>query len=136
MSDEVKAIQSGLRNDAPSANPKDAMGRAKASLALIPPPALFEMAKAMRFGADKYGAYNWRRSRVRQMVYLEAALRHIEQLIDGEDLDDESRAAHEAHVMAGMAIIIDARKYNMLIDDRPVTPAPQGDSHGRRCDDA
>lgn len=101
-------------------NPKDRIGLTKPPLRLVPPAALIYMSRVMGLGADKYGPYNWREKAVRRTVYLEAALRHLLQALDGEDIDTESGMPHEAHAASCMAIVLDALAYGNLIDDRPV----------------
>lgn len=100
-------------------NPKDIIGLTKPPLRLVPPALIIFVSRAMALGAKKYGPYNWRSNRVRRTVYLEAAMRHILQALDGEDLDAESGIPHEAHAAACMGIILDAKHIGALIDDRP-----------------
>ena len=100
-------------------NPKDLLGIKKPPLELIPPTALVAEAVVFKLGAKKYGAYNWRTKKVRSMVYLGAALRHIATLIDGDDLDAESGQSHAAHARACLGIFIDAQQTGNLVDDRP-----------------
>lgn len=104
----------------PDSNPKSAFGIKKPSLHLVPGTALMYLAKVMALGAAKYGAHNWRDQPVAATVYVSAALRHIFQWLDGEDIDPESGAPHIAHAMADMAILLDAYAQGTLIDDRPV----------------
>lgn len=99
-------------------DPKQAIGATKPPLALIPPAAEEECAKALACGAAKYGTFNWRENNVEIMTYLHAMKRHIGKILDGEDIDPESGAAHEGHIMASCAIILDARRHNMLLDNR------------------
>lgn len=108
---------------APSLDPKAAFGIQKPQLHLIPPAANEEMAKALALGARKYGERNWLKNRVAMTTYLAAMKRHIDRIIDGEDIDPESDAHHLGHVMAGCAIVLDARRHGMLEDDR-VLPKP------------
>lgn len=109
-------------------NPKDVMGSQKDLIHLVPPEAIRGISKAMKYGAREakradgtlgYGDYNWRFTKVRLTVYLDAIMRHTMALIDGQDLDPDSGLAHEYHIGANIAIIADAKKYNCLIDDRP-----------------
>jgi hypothetical protein len=104
-------------------NPKDIIGMTKPPLRLVPPALIIWASRAMALGAKKYGPYNWRSNRVRRTVYLEAAMRHILQALDGEDLDEESGIPHEAHAAACMGIILDANSIGALIDDRPTKGA-------------
>lgn len=104
-------------------NPKDLLGLRKPPLRLVPPAFLVYVSKVMGLGAEKYGEYNWREKAVRRTVYLEAAMRHLLQALDGEDADPESGMPHEAHAAACMAIVLDSLAYGNLIDDR-TTPGP------------
>jgi len=100
-------------------NPKAIHGRAKPSLALMPAAAMIEAAGVFQLGADKYGPFNWRKDPVEAMTYANAALRHIASWIDGNDNDAESGEHELAHAMCCMAIVLDARANDKLIDDRP-----------------
>ena len=113
----------GIRNAAVSNNPKHRVGLTKAPLSLVPRSAKIHLAMALADGAEKYGAYNWRIEAVNMRIYLEAAERHLDALLDGEDKADDSGLHHAAHIMACMAIILDAQAQGKLIDDRPVEGA-------------
>jgi len=102
-----------------SLDPKGLAGLAKPQLQLIPPALNVETAMALACGAEKYGPWNWRENRVEIMTYLGAMRRHIDRLIDGEDIDPESGAHHLGHVAAGCGIVLDARKAGTLVDNRP-----------------
>jgi hypothetical protein len=104
--------------EAVKGNPKDAFGLKKTPLRLLPWTALCYLAKVMGVGAAKYNPWNWRTDKPRATVYYEAALRHLFAAIDGQDLDEETGLPHTAHVMANMAILIDAQETGSLIDDR------------------
>jgi hypothetical protein len=99
-------------------NPKDRLGIKKVPLCLVPFVALIQMAMAFAEGARKYGAFNWRRKKVRRSVYIEAILRHAIALNAGEDIDPDSGLPHEAKLMACAAIMLDAKEAGCLIDDR------------------
>ena len=102
-------------------DPKGEAGAKKPQLQLIPPVLGVETAKALVNGA-KYGPWNWRHTPVEMMTYLGAMKRHIDALIDGEDIDPESGAHHLGHVAAGCGIVLDARKHGTLVDNRPPFP--------------
>lgn len=104
---------------ADSPNPKDLIGQTKPRLSLVPPALALYTAGVMELGAKKYGPYNWRKHKVLRTVYIEAAMRHLAALLDGEDLDPESGFPHEGHVASCMGIILDAQASGQLIDDRP-----------------
>lgn len=100
-------------------NPKFGEGLKKPPLGLVPKVLLEETAAALALGASKYGAWNWRENEVDAMTYVHAALRHLEQWKEGEDDDPESERSHLGHVAACLAIILDAKSVNMLVDNRP-----------------
>lgn len=106
-----------------STNPKDALGRAKPQLGLLPGAAKIIAALAMEDGARKYGPYNWRDMTVAATVYLDACERHLLRLRDGEDIDPESGVHHLGHLIASAAIYLDAEVGGTLVDDRP-KPGP------------
>jgi len=104
------------------ANPKQLYGDKKVPLHFIPPAGTIYLGLAMKEGARKYGAYNWRKTKVESMTYIGAALRHIEQMLDGEDIDPETGDAqvpHAALAMACLAIYADAMEGGFMIDNRP-----------------
>jgi hypothetical protein len=109
-------------DDAPvkKINPKTAFGLAKPPLSVVPPSAMFVMGQAMVDGKAKYGAMNWRESAVPASIYYDAALRHLMAWWDGEDKAEDSKVDHLGHVMACMAILVDAKHSGTLDDDRPV----------------
>jgi hypothetical protein len=109
-----------------STNPKDSIGLKKTPLRLVPPALLVFVAHVMALGAKKYGEWNWRDNKVRHTVYLEAAIRHLQAALDGEDADSESGLPHEAHAAACMGIVLDAKQLNCLIDDRNKSGYVQG----------
>ena len=100
-------------------NPKTAFGALKTPINLVPPSAIEAEAEAFRLGAKKYGPYNWRQKRISSSVYYAAAMRHLFAWWQGEDTDPESGAPHLGHARACLALVIDAKKYGMLNDDRP-----------------
>ena len=100
-------------------NPKDAAARDRCPLDLIPGPAMLATAWALKNGADKYGAFNWRSQPIKASNYLAAAERHIKAWQDGERSAPDSGVHHIAHAVAGLMILLDAEACGTLIDDRP-----------------
>lgn len=100
-------------------NPKDLIGEKKVPLWLIPPSAKVGLSRALGDGAKKYGPYNWREKGVNNMVYISAAMRHIDSYLDGEDFAIDSEVHHLDHAMACLAIIRDSEAVGNLIDGRP-----------------
>jgi hypothetical protein len=116
-------LHTGWQNESlpPVENPKAAIGAAKAPFFGIPWTAVIEMGTVMDGGAHKYGAYNYRDTRISTTTYHDAILRHFMLWADGEDNDPESKCSHLAHIMACCALMIDADVGTMLEDDRSVT---------------
>jgi hypothetical protein len=79
--------------------------------------ALEETAYVMAHGEKKYGTFNWRKG-LSQRRACGAALRHIYQHLDGEDLDSESGLLHLAHAMAGVMFAIRMWHQRPDLDDR------------------
>lgn len=101
-------------------NPKTRFGVQKVSMTKVPGSAMVHMADAMMDGANKYGASNWRASKVEASIYIDAAYRHIMAWYDGEEVAEDSEVHHLGHAMASLAIILDAMEGGTLIDDRPM----------------
>jgi len=99
-------------------NPKDLLGSDKMPLHLWPESASALGALALLDGALKYGRSNWRHSGVRASIYVDAARRHLGRWFEGQDADPDSGLPELAHVLACIAIIVDAQAAGMLVDDR------------------
>lgn len=113
--------------DVKDANPKQAFGDLKVPLHLVPYAIDHYVAVGLGEGADKYGAWNWRSSKVEAMTYIAAIKRHLAAWIDGEELDPDSATDkhHLAGAAASLAILLDAKEGGFLIDNRPPPgPAP------------
>lgn len=101
-------------------NPKAAFGNLKTpTLSVIPSPPLLQVGEVMRRGAEKYGAYNWRESRVNTSTYIDAAMRHLMSYQDGETIDPDDGQSHLAHAAASLFVIMDALAVGNATDDRP-----------------
>ena len=103
-------------------NPKAKFGDEKVPLHLFPPVAMELIALVMKNGAEKYGPYNWRLTKVKSSTYYAAMLRHLTAYFEGQDIDPESGKPHLAHVAASVCILLDADSKGCLIDDRPPQP--------------
>ncbi|MEX6506820.1 dATP/dGTP diphosphohydrolase domain-containing protein [Jiella sp. M17.18] len=84
----------------------------------VPATSLAWLAEAHLDGAIKYGALNWRNQPIKLSDYIDAAIRHLLALKEGEDVAGDSQIPHAAHVMAGMSIVLDAAACGTLVDDR------------------
>lgn len=119
--DEETCVMEKSAGNISAKNPKTDIGRTKpAMISVIPTASLLHLGEVMKLGANKYGPFNWRETPVPAEVYVDAAMRHLLSWFDGEDDDPESGCSHLGHVMACMAIIIDAKENGMLDDNRPV----------------
>lgn len=101
-------------------NPKDKVGLTKLAIGLLPSTGVLWGAAACADGAAKYGAYNWREECIGYTVYLDAMLRHIYCLLDGEDYAKDSGKHHLGHIIATASILADAIENEGIINDRPV----------------
>ena len=69
----------------------------KARWDLVPWREMEDVVSVLGFGADKYGADNWRHVSGAQERYFAAAMRHLVAWKQGEELDAESGLPHLAH---------------------------------------
>ena len=102
-------------------NPKDAAGRCKPGITAFPLAVLYEVVGVLALGAAKYGPYNWRKIKISDTIYVDAAVRHLTQYLAGEEIDTESGIPHLTHAIAGLVILRDAQLHGTVSDVRPVT---------------
>lgn len=110
---------SEFKGSYPNDNPKQAVGEKKCPLHLVPPALSIGVAEALKNGADKYGAYNFRDSGIAGSVYIGAMLRHLYAYMDGEDNAQDSNIHHLKHVGASIALMLDSMAKGTFVDDRP-----------------
>jgi hypothetical protein len=101
-------------------NPKDSIGSSKVPMHLWPETATVLGAMGLLDGACKYGRQNYRAIGVRASIYYDAAKRHLNAWMEGEDTDPDSGLPHLAHALASIAIVVDAQAAGKLTDDRNV----------------
>lgn len=101
-------------------NPKDIIGSDKAPLSLVPGTTMTYLAIGHLEGDLKYGRKNWREAGVRFSIYLDACLRHLQKLNDGEWEDPVTKVPHLANALTCLSIIVDAHHAGKLTDDRPI----------------
>lgn len=112
---------SGMRVPVPEpkpSNPKDMIGSNKLPLHLWPTTATALGCVALLDGALKYGRSNFRAVGVRASIYCDAAARHLAAYLEGEDCDPDSGVPHLGHVLACVAILVEAEAAGNLTDDR------------------
>lgn len=59
------------------------------------------LVEALEFGAEKYAPDNWKRGLNKREI-LDSAFRHLKDVIDGQELDQESKVRHVGHCMANL----------------------------------
>lgn len=72
---------------------------------LISKDALWGIAQAFSYGAKKYGRHNYKQG-IEMSRLLAAAMRHISQYNEGEDVDEESGNNHLFHAGAAICMAI------------------------------
>lgn len=75
------------------------------------------LAKVLTFGARVYSADNWREGLAWRRV-LGAALRHLAQFSQGNDLDVDSGLPHIDHAACCLMFLSEYQKTNNGLDDR------------------
>jgi hypothetical protein len=100
-------------------NPKDIVGSRKAKFSVIPAGVLFDLGNAMTEGMCKYGRHNYRAIGVRSSVYYDAAMGHMADWWEGQDIDAESGLSHVTKAIASLVVLRDAMLQGKLYDDRP-----------------
>lgn len=73
---------------------------------LLPADSLAEICKVLEFGAKKYEANSWQHVEGGETRYMDAALRHIFGIMQGEDHDEESELLHLAHLGCDVLFLI------------------------------
>ena len=117
--EDVSELRVLLEQKTTGVDPKGDAGCKKAPLWLLPPKALEEASWVHKLGADKYGPWNWRKTRVKASTYISAIMRHLTLgWAKGEDIDTESGRSHLAHIVANCNILMDAQDHHCLDDDR------------------
>jgi len=103
---------------------KDDQGKPRPSL--LPPCALAEVIDVLTFGANKYGADNWRN--VEASRYLDALMRHVEAYRRLEHADPETGRSHLAHAVCCALFLIeldrDPKPFAHYLQNMPADPSP------------
>lgn len=89
----------------------------KVRMDLLSPKALTEIARVMSYGAQKYGAQNWRKGIAWSRVYA-AVQRHLLAWQDGETEDPETKISHLAHASCGLMFLLEYAQTHGELDDR------------------
>lgn len=113
-----KLAEEAKVDEAKPTNPKDIIGSDKLPLHLWPATATAMGCLGFLEGALKYGRSNFRAVGVRSSIYYDAARRHLDAWFEGEDNAPDSGLPHLAHLLACIAILVDAEAAGKLNDDR------------------
>lgn len=90
----------------------------KVKLDLVPVAPIIAVGSVLTFGAEKYGADNWRKGLAWSRCYA-AALRHLFAWCDREDLDPESGLNHIDHALCELFFLREFINTHPELDDRP-----------------
>lgn len=77
-----------------------------------------ECAQVFEYGKAKYAAWNWCRG-MPWSVPLACAARHLMAIIDGEEIDPESKRPHRGHVFCNVVMLLQYVKTYPEGDDLP-----------------
>jgi hypothetical protein len=114
------AMQQPISKTTKPSNPKEGVGIRKwRQFTTIPLTVMSEIGAALLEGALKYGRHNYRVAGVRASVYVDAAIGHIAQFWEGEDIDQDSGIHHVSKAIASLVVLRDAMIQDVLNDDRP-----------------
>lgn len=94
----------------------------KNPIGLIPSEFEDAVAEVLKFGAKKYGNWNWTKGFDSELRLYSAIRRHLGAWHRGEDNDPESGLSHLAHASCGIMFLMLSRRYNLGVDDRWVRP--------------
>ena len=105
-----------------SSNPKDLIGNTKLPLHLWPSTATAMGCVGLLEGECKYGRSNFRQHSVMASIYVDAAKRHLDAWMEGEEVAPDSGVPHLANALASIAILVDCQAHDRLVDDRNYAP--------------
>ena len=91
----------------------------KPPLELVPPEAIWAIARVLRHGAEKYAARNWERGMNWTICYA-CAMRHLLKWMEGQPVDEESGLSHLDHALTNLAFLVAYERRQAGTDDRPV----------------
>ena len=115
----MKSINGTHEETVSVVDPKATCANKKFSMSSIPPRVLAEVANAMTEGAVKYGYFNYRGITTSGSMYYDAAMRHLMQWFEGEDIDPDSGISHVTKAISGLIVLRDSMMNGTWHDDRP-----------------
>ena len=99
------------------------LDKGKPRLSLIPKEALYAIARALGYGADKpeYGRDNFKKG-LRYTRLVDAVMRHIEEFLDCKEKDEDSGLNPLDHALAALAMLAWMYENRKDMDDRYKKP--------------
>lgn len=76
-----------------------------------------EMLKVLEFGANKYAPDNWKKGLHREET-LESIQRHLIELFNNKEFDDESKLHHMGHIMCNAMFYLYHHRNNSFAKTR------------------
>lgn len=89
----------------------------KPPMALLDPAFLEGVANVLGFGANKYAAHNWRGG-IEYSRLISAAMRHLNAINKGENIDPESGLSHAYHLGCCTMFLASMMNTRPDLDDR------------------
>lgn len=96
---KIGIVEDGLKHD-----------HGKLRWDLLPVAPIEAVIRILEYGADKYGAENWRGLKSQETRLYAAALRHLTAWGKGEKIDPESGLSHLAHCAANLVFMLEFEK--------------------------
>lgn len=88
----------------------------KSPLSLLPGRSLRAIGEVMAYGKIKYDAHNWRKG-ISHSRLLDAALRHLSSISDGDFIDEESGLRHLAHAATNLLFLLEMQETHPELND-------------------
>jgi hypothetical protein len=89
----------------------------KIRYSLVPQLAIREVIKGFEHGAKKYGQFNYSNG-LNHLRYADAAWRHMNQYLTGENIDEESGVPHLALIACNAMMALENSIQRKGVDDR------------------
>lgn len=114
MGETIKVTTTGI-------DPKQSQANKKKTFDNIPISLLIHALEGADNGANKYGPWNWLKlddGTMSLKTYINALQRHLILFRAGQDNASDSGIHHLKHMIAGLAVVLDAMLFNKVNDDR------------------
>jgi hypothetical protein len=93
--------------------------KGKLRWSLVSRKALAPMVRVLMFGAEKYDDHNWKKG-LKYTEICESLQRHMDDFLDGDDNDDESKLSHVGHILCNAMFLSYMFLFKKDCDDRYV----------------